>query len=410
VAFRRFLRIRMIDEIGVQILGVTLAWHLYDTTRDPVSLAYAGLSRFLPNAAFALVSGHAADRFDRRWIIALSLALQAICLMAACAVVALPPGAIYLLLAAFGAAQAFLFPAMTAMQPQLVSADEFARTVATSSTVLQVCTLAAPALGGVLVSWSERRLFALLAAMYLLAITQVRQLPRGYAGKASAGSPMDGLRCIRCNRLLLSLISLDLFAVLLGGVTALLPIYARDILAAGPIGLGCLLCAPGVGAAMVGVALSRWAIQRGTGKQMLTAVAGFGLATVTFAFSTNLWVSLTALAAAGGCDMISMVIRQTLLQVSTPEAVRGRVSAVQGVFIGASSELGEVESGATAALFGAVPAALLGGLGTLAVVALWTWLFPELRQTDHLAADSDGLRYATGSGHEQNKTAQDQAA
>ena len=184
---------------------------------------------------------------------------------------------------------------------------------------------------------------------------------------------------------MLGLISLDLFAVLLGGVTALLPIYAKDILAVGPLGLGCLRCAPGVGAAVIGFFLAHHPIERGAGRRMLFCVAGFGLATVVFAISTNVWLSLAALAAAGGFDMVSMVVRQTLVQVTTPDLLRGRVSAVNFVFIGASNELGEFESGLTAALFGTVPAALLGGIGTLAVVTLWATLFPELRHADKLA-------------------------
>jgi len=188
--------------------------------------------------------------------------------------------------------------------------------------------------------------------------------------------------------LLFSVISLDLFAVLLGGVTALLPIYAKDILAAGPAGLGWLRCAPGIGAAIVGLALAHSMIRQSAGRLMLACVAGFGCSTVVFAISTNFWLSLGALIGAGAFDMVSMVIRQTLVQVSTPDAMRGRVSAVQWVFVGASSELGEFESGATAALFGAVPAALLGGLGTLAVVALWTRIFPELSHADTLVTEN----------------------
>jgi hypothetical protein len=225
-----------------------------------------------------------------------------------------------------------------------------------------------------------RAVFACAAGLYFLAMTQAWRLPAGdrQTSAANAGA-LAGIRYVRANRLLLSLISLDLFAVLLGGVTALLPIYARDILAVGPIGLGCLRCAPGAGAAVIGVVLARRPIERGAGKSMLACVAGFGLATVVFAVSANFWLSMAALVAAGGFDMVSMVIRHTLVQIATPDAMRGRVSAVNWVFIGASSELGEFESGATAALFGTVPAALLGGLGTLAAVALWAVLFPELR-------------------------------
>ncbi len=197
-------------------------------------------------------------------------------------------------------------------------------------------------------------------------------------------SALGGIRYVRSNRLLLGAISLDLFAVLLGGVTALLPVYARDILVVGPAGLGCLRCAPGVGAALMGLVLAHRTIQRGAGKIMLACVAGFGFATAVFAVSTHWWLSVAALIAVGAFDMVSVVIRQTMVQISTPDAMRGRVGAVQCVFIGASSELGEFESAATAALFGAVPAALLGGLGTLAIVALWAKIFPELTRADNL--------------------------
>lgn len=210
------------------------------------------------------------------------------------------------------------------------------------------------------------------------------QPPDGAQSGLTEKGILGGVRYIRSNRLLFSLLSLDLFAVLLGGVTALLPIYARDILDVGPFGLGCLRCAPGIGAALIGLLLAHRTVNGRSGKLMLGCVAGFGLATAVFAISRSFVLSLFALAVAGGLDMVSMVIRQTMVQLSTPDAMRGRVSAVNWVFIGASSELGEFESGATAALFGTVPAALLGGLGTLAVVGLWSLMFPELRSAGAL--------------------------
>jgi hypothetical protein len=242
-----------------------------------------------------------------------------------------------------------------------------------------------PALGGLIYALSAPGLFAVVAALYFAAALAVHGITVGAQTSGAADqSILAGVRYVRANRLLLALTSLDLFAVLLGGVTALLPIYARDILAVGPAGLGGLRCAPGVGAAVVGFVLARRTVQRRAGKRMLASVAGFGAATIVFALSTNLWLSLAALIALGGFDMVSMVIRGTLVQISTPDAMRGRVNAVNGVFISASSELGQFESGATAALFGAVPSALLGGVGTLAAVALWSWIFPELPQADKL--------------------------
>jgi hypothetical protein len=238
-------------------------------------------------------------------------------------------------------------------------------------------------------------MFLFSALLYLVALTQVLRLAeerctaRSEEHEPIDASPLGGIRYIRSNRLLFSIIALDLFAVLLGGVTALLPIFAKDVLAVGPAGLGCLRCAPGAGAAIVGLVLAHRTIQRGAGKRMLLCVAGFGFATIVFALSRNVWLSLVALIAAGGFDMVSMVIRQTLVQVSTPDAMRGRVSAVHWMFVGASSELGEFESGATAALFGTAPAAFLGGLGTLAVTVLWIRLFPELLRADDLVPHSN---------------------
>jgi MFS family permease len=390
-ALRSFIAIRALDELCSQMLNVAIGWYVYSATHNPMSLAYLGLARFLPNIVVVLIAGHAADRLDRRKIIGLCVFSQALCIatfgtLSVSSALSMWP--VYLLLSIIGAAQAFCSPAMSATLPRLVSPEEFPRAIAVVSSAWQICALVGPAVGGLLYALSGPGMFLFSALPYLMALTQVRRL----AGESHAAgleeneprdaSPLGGVRYIRSNRLVFSIISLDLFAVLLGGVTALLPIYAKDVLAVGPAGLGCLRCAPGVGAAIVGLVLAHRTIQRCAGKCMLLYVAGFGFATIVFALSRNLWLSLLALAAAGGFDMVSMVIRQTLVLVTTPDAMRGRVSAVQWMFVGASSELGEFESGATAALFGTVPAALLGGLGTLAVVALWAKLFPELRSAD----------------------------
>jgi MFS family permease len=368
------------------MLNVAIGWYVYTATHNPMSLAYVGLAQFLPNIGLVLFAGQAADRFDRRRVIGLSLLVQTLCLAAfsvwsATTVPSAKPVCLLLLL--MGSARAFASPAMSAMLPHVVSAEEFPRAVAASSSVFQICTIVGPAVGGVIYAIGGPAMFFAATALYFLAMTQTRRLPDCPARDLTDKSVLAGIRYVRSNRRLLGLISLDLFAVLLGGVTALLPIYAKDILAAGPIGLGCLRCAPGVGAAIVGIILAHRTKHRtigdSNGKLMLACVAGFGLATAVFAISKDFRLSLIALAAAGGFDMVSMVVRQTMVQTSTPDAMRGRVSAVNWVFIGASSELGEFESGFTAALFGAVPAALLGGLGTLAVVVLWARLFPELR-------------------------------
>jgi MFS family permease len=394
-ALRSFIAIRTADELGAQMLNVGIGWYVYAATHNPMSLAYVGLAQFLPNLGMVLMAGQAADRFERRKVVGISLLIQTLAIAGWCAWSAATTPSIrwvYLLLLIIGSARAFSSPAMSAMLPHVARGEEFPRAVAATSSAFQICTIAGPAIGGLIYAVSGPAMFAVAAALYFLAVTQTRRLAGGRPGGAqdrtlSDKSVLAGIRYIRSNRLLLSLISLDLFAVLLGGVTALLPIYAKDILSIGPSGLGYLRGAPGVGAAVIGLVLAHHTIKRDTGKLMLVCVAGFGFATVVFALSRNFWLSLAALIAAGGFDMVSMVIRQTLVQTSTPDTMRGRVSAVNWVFIGASSELGEFESGATAALFGAVGSALLGGLGTLAVVALWAWIFPELTRTDKLTTE-----------------------
>jgi len=397
-SLRDFLTIRAADEIAIQMLNVALGWRVYAATHSAMSLAYVGLAQFLPNTALVLWAGQAADRFDRGKLMRLALAAEALALgaFAVWSANSLPSARpAYLLLIVLGSARAFFSPAMSATLPGIVDAAEFPRAAARDATICQISMVAGPAIGGVIYGFGGAAVFVVIAALFVLAALLVGKTPspRGALGLTLSPGPLAGLRYVRRHRLLLSLISLDLLAVLLGGVTALLPIYARDILRVGPIGLGCLRCAPGVGAALVGLGVAHRAMKRHAGRRMLVCVAGFGVATAVFALSANFWLSLAALAAAGGFDMVSMVVRQTLVQLSTPDEMRGRVSAVNGLFVGASSELGEFESGATAALFGSVPAALIGGLGTLAVVALWAVIFPELR-----AAGSGESLYAKRSG------------
>jgi MFS family permease len=384
-----FTMIRSLSELIGQMLNVAIGWHVYAATHDPMSLAYVGLVQFVPDVTLLLFAGQAADRFDRRRLIGLALLLEALCLAAFAAWAftgssSLVP--VYALLLGLGVANAFLSPAMSALQPHTVDAEGFPRAVAITTSAFQMCSVVGPALGGLLYAMNGPLLFAIVAALSALSLLQVTLLPT-HTPPAPAVTAADeagilaGLRYIRSNRLLLGLISLDLFAVLLGGVSALMPIYARDILATGPEGLGWLRCAPAAGAALVGLALARHPVDGKAGRLMLACVAGFGAATLVFAVSANLWLSLVALAVAGGFDMVSMVIRQTMTQLSTPDAMRGRVSAVSWLFIGASAQLGDVESGVAATLLGPVGAAILGGVGTLVVVGLWAWLFPELRDT-----------------------------
>jgi MFS family permease len=382
-ALRAFIAIRAAEELAAQLLNVAVGWTVYSATRNAMSLACVGLAQFLPNITFVLIAGRAADRYDRRRIARLCFLAQAICLAgltAWSATAARSTTPVYLLLLLIGTARAFSSPAMSAILPHLGSTDDLPHAVAVSSSVFQVAAIAGPAIGGVLCAAGGPAVFAVAAGLYTAALIAARRLPSHEPGSAHEESLLAGFRYVRTNRILLALISLDLFAVILGGVTALLPIYAREILAAGPVGLGVLRSAPGAGAALVGLFLARRPVATGGGRTMLACVAGFGLATIVFAVSANLWLSLSALAAAGGFDMVSMVIRQTIEQTSTPDAMRGRVSSVSWLFIGASAELGELESGAAAAAFGAIPAALLGGIGTLAVVALWSRFFPELHR------------------------------
>jgi MFS family permease len=392
-ALRAVMVIRAADELGTQMLNVAIGWYVYSATHDPMSLAYIGLAQFLPDVTLLLFAGQAADRFDRRRILGIVLAVQVACLgtFAFWSSTATPSGWLaYLLLIVVGAAHAFFSPAMSAILPHAVDDKDFPRAVAVTSSAFQICSIAGPAIGGALLALGGPAMFAVATAGFLLALLQVRHLPankpQAASGEPAAGdrSILAGLRYIRSNHLLLGLISLDLFAVLLGGVTALLPIYAHDILDVGPVGLGWLRCASGIGAAVVGLVLAHRTLRRRVGPLMFACVAGFGLATIVFALSRNFWLSLGALAVAGGFDMVSVILRQTLVQLSTPDAMRGRVSAVNWLFIGASAQLGEFESGVVAALLGAVPAAVVGGVGTLAIVALWALLFPEVRRADRL--------------------------
>lgn len=393
---RRFIVLSAASELSSQILNVAVGWYVYAITHSAMSLAYVGLAQFLPSIALVLIAGHAADRYSRRLVVGSSLFVQFAAVVAFAvwytftgnhAHNAVP---VYALLVILGSARSFSSPAMSALLPGLVSGEEFPRAVALSTSAFQICTIFGPAVGGFLYASSGRAAFAAPASLYFLAclaalrLTPARSILQPQNADLTEKGVLGGFRYIRSNRLLLSLISLDLFAVLLGGVSALLPIYAKDILATGPIGLGWLRCAPGIGAAIVGVLLSHRTIDHSAGKRMLVCVAGFGAATIVFAVSRSFWLSLTALVVAGAFDMVSMVIRHTMLQISTPDAMRGRVSAVNSLFIGASAELGEFESGLTAALFGAVPAAILGGLGTIAIVGLWALIFPELRAADEL--------------------------
>ncbi len=374
--------------------SVAIGWDVYATTHRPLDLGYVGLAQFVPSALFSLGGGAAADRFERlRILLACHLAIAAI----ASALFLLPRTGgvtpIYGVLVLLGVARSFAMPAGQALLPDLAPKDQLSRVVAQSSSVWQVGLVAGPALGGVAFGAIGRNVYAVcavlsLGAAMLVASMHVRSIAR-IKHAPSWSSALAGVRYVWNKKIVLGAISLDLFAVLLGGAVALLPIFANDILFVGPWGMGLLRSAPAVGAALTGLVLARFPFSRHAGTRMLACVALFGGATIVFGLSKSFIVSLAALAVVGAADMVSVVIRMTLVQLETPEEMRGRVSAVNSIFIGASNELGELESGLTAAWLGAIRAVVLGGIGSLVVVAIWAWRFPALRNVDRLDRASE---------------------
>ncbi|WP_375740213.1 MFS transporter [Pseudomonas boanensis] len=389
--FLAFWFARVCTASGFQMITVAIGWHIYELTGSVLDLGLVGLVEFLPRVLFMLHTGHVADRFDRRRVAALCQVLQAVVagvLVFASATDSASRELIFLLAFALGAARAFEMPATQALLPNIVPAELFPRAVAASASAMQAATIVAPAMGGLLFAFGSLWVYAPTAVLYLgacvlmLSLTSnQRQSPKE---PASLDSLLAGIRFIRSRPDILGAISLDLFAVLLGGATALLPVFAKDILLTGPWGLGLLRSAPAVGALLMSFWLARFPIERNVGRIMFTSVGVFGVATIAFGLSTSFWFSLAVLAVLGAADMISMVIRGAFVQLHTPDEMRGRVSAVNGLFIGASNQLGEFESGVTAAWFGTVPAVVMGGVGTLLVTGLWMKLFPSLAKRDRL--------------------------
>jgi MFS family permease len=393
--FAMFWTSRVLTTTGFQLQAVAVGWQIYALTHSALALGLVGLAQFLPMLALTLLVGHVADRYDRRRIVALCqlVGTLATAFLAAGSLGGwLTPGAIYAAVAVIGAAHAFEMPTMHALLPGLVPVSIFPRAAAVSASAIQTATIIGPALGGLLYALGPETpyvLAALLSAGACLCsnlIPATRAQPR--REPATLASVFSGFAFIRSNPAILGSISLDLFAVLLGGATALLPLYARDILHTGPWGLGLLRSGPALGALGMSVLLAHRPLNGRVGRTMFRAVVVFGLATVVFALSRWFWLSLAAMVVLGAADVISVVIRSSLVQIGTPDAMRGRVSAVNALFIGTSNQLGEFESGVTAALFGAVPATILGGIGTILVALLWMRLFPALREADRL----DGLR------------------
>src|SRR5580658_8640386 len=402
-AFVLFQIARFLIVVAVEMQAVAVGWQVYEITKRPLDLGYVGLAQFLPAILLFPVSGHASDRFQRCHVLSVCYAGFALCfalLLALAQRSVHSVMSIYVVLILLGVVRSFNGTASRSILPQLVPEEHFPNAVAWNATIFQAATILGPSFGGILYA-----AFRGPSIVYAVAtLTAIGALISTFRIKpelsARRREPMTfttafaGLRYIWREKLILGAISLDLFAVLLGGAVALLPVYAREILHTGPWGLGLLRTAPGVGAAVMAVALAHRPLRGRSGPALLWAVAGFGVFTIIFGVSRSLVLSLVALFLLGASDMISVIIRATLVQLGTPDAMRGRVTAVDMIFIGASNEFGQFESGLTAQWFGTVPAVVLGGIGTLVVIAIWAWRFPELRNAGELlsAATSDDDR------------------
>jgi MFS family permease len=385
---------RSLSEFAYQISAVAVGWQVYALTHSALDLGLVGLVQFVPTALLVFVAGHAADRYDRRRVaqvcqIASTLTAAALAWGSLRGWLNVPE--IFAAVALFGLAGAFESPAAAALLPAVTPAGRLQQGAALFSGALQLASICGPAIGGLVYAVAPGAAYVLMAVFWLFAalLNGAIRLQRSTGAAATSAASTSaalfaGVAFVRRNPAILGTISLDLFAVLLGGATALLPIYARDILHTGPWGLGVLRGAPAVGALLMSAVLARHTIKRRVGMRMFQAVIIFGAATVVFALSHQLWLSLLALAIMGAADAVSVLIRSALVQLATPDEMRGRVGAVNFLFINASSQLGEFESGLTAAWLGAVPAAVVGGLGTIVVALLWMQWFPQLRKVERL--------------------------
>jgi MFS family permease len=396
--FRLYQIARFCIVFCTEMQSVAVGWQVYDITHRPLDLGLTGLAQFLPGVVLFLLAGHVTDRFNRKNLLTLcygGFALSSLMLL----VVALKAQRlhatgsvvpIFAILCLVGAVRSFSMPASRALLPQLVPEEQFQSAVAWNSSIFQFATILGPAMGGLLYAFfrGPAAVYATaLSAGTIAALTTIRiqmQSPPRLRERFSLKTVFAGFHYIWDHKLVLGSISLDLFAVLLGGAVALLPVYAKEILVTGPWGLGLLRSAPGVGAAVMAILIAYKPIRRRAGATMLWCVAGFGVFTMVFGFSRNIVLSMISLFFVGAADMVSVVVRGVLIQVETPDEMRGRVNAVDMIFIGASNELGEFESGLAAQWLGAVPAVVLGGLGAIIVTVMWAWMFPELRRADSL--------------------------
>lgn len=389
--FALFWTSRLATVFATQIVSVAVGWQVYDLTRNPFDLGLVGLVQFAPALMLVLVTGAVADRFNRRMIVAAAQAAEAGCAAGLLALTVsgdIEVGHIFALLFVFGVARAFMNPASQSLIPNLVPERDLGSAIALSASSWQLATIGGPVAGGLLYGIAPGVAYGVAVTLFVAAMVLIALVPKppqkDMTEPASWATVVAGFRYAWREKVVFGAISLDLFAVLLGGVIALLPVYARDILEVGPWGLGLLRAAPGVGALAVAAFLAVRPVRDRAGVLMFAAVAAFGVFTTVFGVSTVVWLSVAALALAGAADMVSVYIRETLIQLWTPDALRGRVNAVNMVFVGASNEVGEFRAGTMAALIGVVPAVVLGGIGTLAVAAIWAFAFPALRSARRL--------------------------
>ena len=394
-----YLCARFLSETAALVQSVGIGWRLYEISGSPLALGFIGLAQFIPAFALSLPSGELCDRLDPRKVLAVSLLLEALCsgvLFAFTFVTISDAWPFYVVMTFFGAARGLSNPAQEALMAFLVPAERLPNAISWNSTLWQVSVIVGPALGGLVYTFGPAAAYMTCCIAFLVAACGVRMLG-GRRTESSGAATLrrriervkDGIRFVRSHPVILGALSLDLIAVLFGGATALLPVYARDVLHVGSIGLGLLRSAPAVGASIVALGLTGRRLGGCLGGKLFAAVALFGLSTVIFGISTWFPLSLAALLALGASDMVSVNIRSSLIQLATPDELRGRVSSVNMLFIGASSELGEFESGLTAALWGTAPAVVLGGIGTLLVVPIWMKLFPQLKMVDRPSTPDD---------------------
>ena len=383
----RFVSARFLATLAAQIQLVAVGWQMYAITGDPLDLGLIGLSQFIPFVTLILPAGHAADHYNRSRIVTMCYVTEALCAVVLLTMTLNGVHSTWPILFAMvllGGARAFSMPGAQSLLPNLVPAEFFTRAVAFNSSAFQVATVVGPALGGFLylagptIVYGSVLVLAIVAALSMLQVRGGRGHLNAQREPATLQTLLSGLRFVRSRPVVLGAISLDLFAVLLGGAASLLPVFARDILHAGPSGLGLLRTAPGIGAAICAMVIAMSPITRNVGAWMFGGVAVFGLATIVFGVSTNFYLSMFALTVLGAADMVSVYVRHLLVQLETPDSIRGRVSAVSSVFIGASNELGDFESGVVAKWLGGVRAVVIGGIATLVVTGLWTRFFPML--------------------------------